>query len=80
MNVPELRPVYTPPGQLAAPEEVLNLVTCGCQTGCKTALCSLVKFTLTCSELCKCMGQTSYQNSLKVTAPKVNDSRDEESE
>jgi len=32
MNGPELRPVYTPPGQLAAPEEVLNLVSCGCKT------------------------------------------------
>jgi len=33
----EFRPVLNPPGQLAAPDEVLNVVHCGCKTGCKTA-------------------------------------------
>ena len=71
MNGSELRPVYTPSGQLAAPDEVLNLVSCGCKTGCRTALCSCVKFTLPCSEFCKCMGQVSCQNPMKAVAPDV---------
>ncbi len=79
MNGPELQPVYTLPGQLAVPDEVLNLVSCGCKNGCKTALCSCVKFTLTCSEFLKCMGQASCQNPMKAVAPDFFDSSDEES-
>jgi len=75
----ELQPAHTPPGQLAAPDEVLNLVRCGFQTGCKTALCSHVKFPLTCSEFFKCTGQASCPNTMKTAAPNVNDSSDEES-
>jgi len=44
MNGPELRPIYIPSGHLAVPEdEVLNFVSCCCQTGCKTALCFMLK-------------------------------------
>jgi len=78
MNGSELRPVFTPPGQLAAPDEVLNLIRCGCKTGCKTALCSCVKFTLTCSEFCKCMGQATCQNPIKAATPDSDDCCDEE--
>ena len=77
MKGQELQPVFTPPGQLAAPDEVLNIVSCGCKTGCKTALCSCVKFNLACSEFCKCM-QANCQNSMKVAASDSDNSDDEE--
>ena len=75
----EHQPVVNPPVRLAAPDEVLNLISCSCKTGCKTALCSCVKFNLTCSEFCKCMGQAICQNHLKPATPDSDYSSDEES-
>ena len=49
----------------------------GCKTGCKTALCSCVKFNLACSEYCKCM-QANCQNPMKAAASDGDDSDDEE--
>ena len=74
VNGSEFQPVFTPPGQLEARNEVLNLVSCDCKTGCKMAVCSCVKFTLACSEFCKCMGQASCQNPMKTTIPDSDDS------
>ena len=55
---------------------LLNIVSCGCKTGCKTALCSCVKFNLACSEFCKCM-QANCQNPMKAAASGGDDSDEE---
>ena len=41
---------FYPTREVSAPDEVLNLVSCGCKTGYEMALCFCVKFTLTCLE------------------------------
>ena len=56
---------------------LLNIVSCGCKTGCKTALCSCVRFNLACSEFCKCM-LANCQNPMKAAASDGDDSDDEE--
>ena len=55
---------------------LLKIVSCGCKTGCKTALCSCVKFNLACSEFCKCM-QANCQNPMKAAASDGDDSDEE---
>ena len=77
MNGSKLQPVFSQLGQLAAPDEVLNLVSCGCKTGCKTALCCCTKFNLMCTDFCRCKGEAGCQNPMRV-AIQDNDDSDEE--
>ena len=51
-----LHSTYIPDGQLIAPEEVLNLIKCGCKTECKSAMCSSNVAGLSCTEFCNCKG------------------------
>jgi len=39
-----------------APDEILNVVRCGCKTACSSALCSCRKNGLKCMSACKCCG------------------------
>ena len=39
-----------------APDEILNVVRCGCKTACSSALCSCRKNGLKCMSACKCRG------------------------
>ena len=41
-----LRPALGLDDQLPAPNEVLNLVSCSCKTGCSTAQCTCTKLSL----------------------------------
>ena len=54
----------TLPGQLVAQDEVLNHVSCGCQT----VLCCCTKFTLMCTAFGKCLGQEECQNPMRVAS------------
>jgi len=47
INELELQPTFTPPVQLATPDEVFNLISCGCKTGCKTVQHSVLVLNLT---------------------------------
>lgn len=53
-------------GQLPAPNEVLNLISCACKTGCSTAMCTCSKLALTCTQFCKCKGSFLCKNPLTV--------------
>lgn len=57
-----LRPQHGSPGQLPAPDEVMNLIKCGCKAGCSSALCTCAKLSLTCTAVCKCKGSFFCKN------------------
>ncbi|XP_065193404.1 uncharacterized protein LOC135825157 [Sycon ciliatum] len=42
--------------QQAAPQDILKLVSCKCQTGCSTRRCSCRSQTLSCTDICQCKG------------------------
>ena len=60
-----LQPTYTEPEQPAGPDEVLNLVRCGCNTGCSTRFCTCAKNSIPCTLFCKCKSQC--QNPTRAT-------------
>lgn len=46
-----------------APDQVMQLITCGCKTGCSTRACSCKSNGLSCTDLCKCkdcVNSTNY--------------------
>ena len=61
-----LQPVYLIEGQSVVPEELLNLTSCGCKTACRSALCCCTKFSLACTDFCRCMGGVGCENPMKV--------------
>ena len=58
-----------------APDAVINLVKCGCKTGC-VRNCSCKKNGISCTELCKCFDDGCLNEHTKVTLE--NDSSDDE--
>ena len=61
-----LRPALGLDDQLPAPNEVLNLVSCSCKTGCSTAQCTCTKLSLTCTAFCTCKGAIACKNPMTV--------------
>ena len=51
-----LQPVYLIDEQSVAPDEVLNIISCGGKSDCKSALCSCTKSAQACTDFCKCRG------------------------
>ena len=51
-----LQPAFGTAENFVAPDEVLNIVSCGCKTGCSSALCSCTRLLMVCTEFCKCKG------------------------
>jgi len=59
-----LQPVYLSDDKAVVPDEVLHLISCGCKSGCKSAMCNCMKFNLSIMhrillllrrrKLCKC--------------------------
>ena len=47
-----LQPVYLSDDNAVVPDEVLHLISCGCKSGCKSAMCNCTKFSLSCTEFC----------------------------
>ena len=67
MNGSVLQPVKMLSSTEIAPEEVMNIVSCGCTSGCATLACSCTKHALSCSPSCKCKGEMSCENPLTAT-------------
>ena len=63
-----LRPVFGLKDRLPAPDEVLNLVSCNCKTGCSSNNCTCKKSSLTCTSFCKCKGTFACRNPMTVAA------------
>ena len=61
-----LLPIHILPGQPAAPDEVLHIISCNCKKGCRTTQCSCTKLSLACTEFCHCMGEALCENPMKV--------------
>ena len=55
-STPTIQPMYLQDGQSIVPNEVPNLISCGCRTGCKCTQCSCTKFNLACTDFCKSKG------------------------
>ena len=50
-----LRPIMMPKGAKAAPDEILKITRCGCNTShCKTSACSCTSYSIPCPEFCGC--------------------------
>ncbi len=75
-----IRPVYLEGEQRVVPEEVMNMVSCGCKTSCKSMICSCNKYSLACTEFCKCKGEVACENPLKVSSHEVDDTSDDEND
>ena len=64
-----LQPVHLPDGQAVIPNEVLHIISCGCKSGCRSALCNCSKFSLACTEFCKCKAKGNCENVVKSVSP-----------
>ena len=62
-----LCPTFGLESQLPAPDEVLNLVSCSCKTGCISTQCTCTKMSLTCTVFCKCQGSIECYNPATVS-------------
>ena len=61
-----LQPAYLIDEQSLAPDEVLNLISCGCKSNCKSALCSCTKSALVCTDFCKWRSGVGCENPMKA--------------
>ena len=61
-----LQPVHGLSGELLAPKQVLDLVSCSCKKGCTTHHCTCKKLMLPCTLFCKCKGHASCLNPATV--------------
>ena len=73
MNGNKLDPVKMLAHMEIAPKEVMNIVSCGCKTGCTTLACTCKKHDLSCSIFCKCKGQLFCENPFTAVINQTSD-------
>ena len=59
-----LEPIAVPAGTPVAPEDILKLIKCGCESvePCKSHICSCSAGKIACTTFCKCQGSHHHYN------------------
>ena len=73
MHQSTLQPVFGLTEDFIAPDEVLDIISCGCNAGCSSGLCSCRRETIACTEYCKCRGGLMCLNPFSRTLDNFED-------